>query len=408
MNITFIKNFIFYSLVLYYLVLTYFVFGTIEKYSLQYFLLIIPVSLFVLAFSPYLILKYRLSTLILAVFMLLTCSLSVLRLDYQTILSCCLLTATFIVINNSGIALNIKIINFFYLLAVLGSVISYHYKINPFGYLPDLKAISAFELSEHSLRISLFPLTPESAFFSLFIIIANYYLNKSINRYLFYAVGGYFLVFSASRTAIAVLAFFVCFEVIIRFIRFRKRIFYLSLNALFVFVFILLSNLKAFHLLLSKSDSQIFRAIMLRTEQQVTSSSDTYDVGTRLWIWEQHFRIFSLNPIAGVGTYEFADYVTEDRTKVYHFTSGSESFLTSWLARVGVSVLLLVAFVVVVQKRALETHDRFTYIMCLYFFLVMISYGSFVVPYNFMFLLMALSLNLSTRTVQPGVEARSN
>lgn len=405
MSVAFLRNLIFYGLVLYYLVLNYFVFGTIERYSTDYFLLVVPVSLFVIAFSPYLFIKYNPRTLILGVFMLAACVISVIRMDPQTFLTCSLLTSTFIVVNNSGVPLNIKVINALYVLALIGCVISYHYDINPFGYFPELKTISASELREDRLRISLFPLSPESAFFSLFIIIINYYFNKSISRFFFYAVGTYFMLFSASRTAIAVFAFFVCFELIVKFVQFRPRAFYYSLNIIFVLAFVVLSNLKALHLMLSQSDNQIFKAIMLRTEQRITESSETRDVATRLWIWEQHFRIFAINPLTGVGTFEFGDYVNEVKTKVYQFTSGSESFLTAWLARVGISALLIVAFVGAVQKRALAMEDRFTYVMSLFFFLVMISYGSFVVPYNFMFLLMALSLSFSTPGQQPDAES---
>ncbi|MFO7256966.1 MAG: hypothetical protein DIU61_004685 [Bacteroidota bacterium] len=395
MKVSVVRNVVFYGLVLYYLVLNYFVFGTIEKYSVEYFLLVIPVAVFVLVFSPYLAIGYSNRTLILGIFMLVTCLISVVRLDHQTFLTCCLLTSTFIVVCNSRVPLNIKVINAFYILALIGCAVSYHAGINTFGYLPELESISGFQLREDKLRISLFPLSPESAFFSLFIIIINYYFNKSISRYFFYAAGGYFMVFSASRTAIAIFAFFACFELTTRVVKFRPRVFYHSLNVIFIFAFVILSNLKEFHILLSESENPIFRAIMLRTEQQITTASDTRDVATRLWIWEQHLRIFSINPLAGVGTYEFGDYVEGVRSKVYHFTTGSESFLTAWLARVGIAALLIVAFVVAAQSRALELRSRFTYTMCLFFFMVMISYGSFVVPYNFMFLLMALSLNFS-------------
>lgn len=385
------KHFLFYLILLYYLILNYFTYEEIERFSSLYFFLTIPILLYVLGMSAFLIKKYSYRTLVLAILLLLTVMISLFRADVRTIMSSFLLISTLIILVNSGINLNVKVLNYFFLMAVLGSIMSYHIGINPYGYLPNLKNISQLDLGGVGIKISLFPLTPESGFFSLFIIICNYHFNPSKSRFIFYLLGGYFLIFSGLRTAIAIFLFFVCFEIFSNFKEFRYRPVYVLLNPLFIIVFIILSNLKSFHVLVSKSDNELVKAIVLRNEREITSTTSTEDVATRTWIWKHHFRIFAQNPVFGVGTYNFADYIP-DKSKSYHYSTGSESFLTSWLARIGPTVLLIVLFTFMTQFKSLKVRNKFIYAMCLYFLIVMIYYGSFIVPYNFMFLLVALSL----------------
>lgn len=387
------KKYLFYGFVFYYLVLNYFNPGEVERFSSVYFLLTIPILVFIGLFFPFWTRKYNNVSILLALLLAIVMVISMARLDFRSAQTAFLLFTTLIILINAEVAFDIRIVNLLFMFSVLGSIVSFHMGINPYGYIPNFEAMLDVISGDVGLRISLFPYIPESAFFSLFVIVSNYYFNPSRSRFFYYSLAGYFLIFSSSRTAVIILLFFVLFELVVRFIQFRPRLLFTWLNVLFVFIFVLMMNFKSLHIYLSQIDNDVVKTLLLRDQvQTVTEDSDIDDVANRTWIWDQHFRIFSNSPLVGVGTYEFGDYI-HDKSKVYHYTTGSESFLTAWLARVGLAMMLLVGSLILVQHEAMVRNDRFRYFMCFGFFMVMISYGSFVVPYNFMFLLMAAALS---------------
>lgn len=382
------RNNVYYLVIMYYLILSYFVTGEIYKYSFEYFLFVVPIILFIGLFSPYLATnKYSKRGLICLVLLVIVFLVSIVRLDLSSILSIFLFSATLIVIFNSGIIVSYRFVNFLFLISIVGSVISYHMGVNEFGYIPNFQGLSSIVRGGVGWRISLFPLVPESGFFALLIIMVNYYLNTSRSRYVFYILGLYFLVFSASRTSLVIFAFFISFILITKFFPFRQRTLYSILNPVMIIFFIALLSFKSILLLMKDTKIDFLNEYLFRSEEGISEEIRVEDVATRNWIWAQHFKIYMNSPVFGVGTFNFNDY-KDDNGKVYHQSSGSESFITALLARIGLPALLVVYLLFHIQGESTRKRNPFVYILTLYIIITMISYGSFMVAYNFMFLLL--------------------
>ena len=394
-----IKNTTYGLLIMYYLVLNYFVEGVIVKYSLQYFLFVTPVLIFVGTFSAYLISKKHSSKgMICLVFFMIVSAISLLRLDTPTFLSTFLFAGSLIVIFNTRMTVGIRFINLLFLLSILGSVVSYHLGSNAFGYIPQPVEGEDLTTGAVGWRISLFPLVAESGFFALLVILTNYYLNKSRSRFVFIGLAFYFLIFSGSRTSLVIFVFFICFLVVSHFFPFRRRALYEILNPLLIGSFILLLSFKSLLLLIKDTRIGFLNEYIFKSESGMAEDASREDVATRSWLWAEHLRIYGRSPIIGVGTFDFARLKTEG-TKSYHASTGSESFITGLLARVGLPALLMVYLIFVIQRDAMNSRNRLVYLISLFIFISMISYGSFLVPYNFMFLLLFGVANNELSTV---------
>jgi hypothetical protein len=297
-----------------------------------------------------------------------------------------------IVVFNSQSTITIRFLNFLFIVAVLGSIVSYHTGTNPFGYIPDFGDIGNFASGSVGWRISLFPLVTESSFFALVVIVANYYLNPSASRYFYYGLGLYFLAFSGSRTSLIIFLFFIAFVLINRLFHFHTRPLYIWLSPLMITLFIFLLSFKSLLLLVKDTRIGFLNEFIFRSEKGLSEKTSVQDVATRTWIWSQHFKIYAKNPVFGVGTFDFNDY-KDDTTKAYQQSTGSESFLTGLLARVGLAALLIVFLIFIIQSEAMRNENSLKYVLSFYIFITMISYGSFMVAYNFMFLIIFGLLN---------------
>ena len=391
-----VKNYSYYLLVVYYLILNYFPSNEIDKYSPKYFLFVLPVLGFIGSFSPYLITRwYNNKSLILLTLLGSTILVSLIRLDISTIFSIFLFSATLIVIFNSGITPSIKFINVLFVLSIIGSIISFHVGPSDFGYIPNFNKPQDLVSGGVGWRISLFPLVTESGFFALLVIIGNYFLNPNRSRFLFYTLGLYFLVFSASRTSLVIFLFFFMFIYIKRLFVFKERTLYSILNPLFITFFILFLTFKSLLFLAKDTRIGFLNEFLFRSEKGMQQEANLQDVATRNWIWEQHLSIYSQNPVFGVGTYDFNDY-KDKITKSYQRSSGSESFITALIARIGLLAFLIIYLLFLFQRTSMKNKNPFVYMITIYIFIAMISYGSFMVAYNFMFLLLFGMINNKT------------
>jgi len=106
-------------------------------------------------------------------------------------------------------------------------------------------------------------------------------------------------------------------------------------------------------------------------------------------IWLEHLRLFTESPVIGQGTlpHIFEDYG-------YTFT-GSESFFTGLLARIGLMILPFIFFFIYQFKMAFKTNNIALYCLVCIIPVIMLTYGSFIVPYNMLFLLIFGMINMS-------------
>jgi hypothetical protein len=343
-----------------------------------YFLFVLPVAAFIALSVRQIVLRnYSRAATVMLIYTIGVSILSVLRGDFTSIYSTLLFSATVIAILNSKITVSVAFLNSLFLLSVALSVVTTHLGMNEFGYLPGV----------WEGRVSLFPLLPESAFFCCIVLVANYFLNTSRWRYVIFCLALYFLIFSGSKTALVTLSLFFLYLVTLRFLPFRNRGFYGIYNVAIAILFIIIINLGSAIQLLKKLDNEAINKLVFKSEQVDDDVAFAQTSSSRLWIWGEHLKIFFKNPLIGVGTFNLSDYATVDPTVQYTTSTGSESFFTNQLARFGSISFGLLLFLFTLQKKAINREERLSYFLILFLLITMLVYGSFIVPYNFLFLI---------------------
>ena len=200
------------------------------------------------------------------------------------------------------------------------------------------------------------------------------------------------MLFSGLRSALLLFFIFALFEVVNSFVKFKQRIIYLIFGPLVVCLVILSLNLNSIVKNFASNDDSFLSALIAKSTFNKASKIEAGDQNYRTWLWEQHLAIYSNNPLFGVGSYKITDYVQYDIYGKDKF-EGSESFLTRWLARAGLPVLLIVFFLGLIYMNALRKGNKYTYLLPIFVFILMLIYGSFLMPYNFMYIMVFATIN---------------
>ena len=317
---------------------------------------------------------------------------SMLRGDIPTILSAGLLVLTLVWLTTAPEAIRLTTINRVFVLSVLAAAVFYALGWSEYGLLPG--QYSAGEDRGITWRVSLFPFVPESGFFAAIVLLANQILGRGMPRVAYCLAALYFLAFSGVRSAL--LGWLLCLAFVAldqrtngtngatRHPRVGRRLALIA-GLLMVFVAIVLSStaLQFFPELVQGAFGNYLFHHTTPTSYNADSISQSVYRG---WLWLQHIEIFLSSPLTGVGSYEFLSLVSEPLI-LGHMGTGSESFFTQWLSRVGLCVVPFFFFLAVVAARAAKRPSPQA---CLVFILLGVSglaYGSFLVPYNFMFIL---------------------
>jgi hypothetical protein len=178
----------------------------------------------------------------------------------------------------------------------------------------------------------------------------------------------------------------------------RKRL-YKRLLLILVFVIVFVFTIAGSGLLIyvpNLSGTAVGSYLLREASGDITDESISKSV-YRSWLWLQHIDIFMSNPFFGVGTYELKSIVGEGLLENVEET-GTESFLTLWLSRLGLMVLPLVAFLVLFVNKSAASLDQLPMAWCVILLIAMLAYGSFIVPYNFLFIVIFSSI-LSSRAI---------
>lgn len=366
--------------------------AVVERFSLLYFALTLPILAF-LAFNLHHVVSWRYDRLTapLVLYIVVVGVVSTLRADFATAYNVLLFTVPVILILQHRLQVPVALLNWLFLLSILGAVLTYSLGISEFGFLPGQSELSANRGLQW--RVSLFPLLPVSAFFSLLVFFANLLYSRGRSRWFFCTAAAYFVILSGNRTSliVALLSLLVLFFT--RKIEFRPRTFYKLLFGGLAASFILLVSMDAI-LSAVAIENPVIANYLFRTQQgqTVVDSEEVVRTVYRTWLWQQHLQIFSSSPLTGVGTFFLPDLLTE-RLLRSNIDTGSESLLTGLLARIGLMIVPLLVFFGRLWARTMEHRDRLGYCLCLALFVYSLAYGSFLVPYNFVFLLTFALLN---------------
>jgi len=226
---------------------------------------------------------------------------------------------------------------------------------------------------------------------ALVVVFANYFRNPNpVARRVFIAAALYFIALSASRTSFIVLAMVCVFLAFTQLWRFRERRLYRWLLPVTVALFVVILSGQVLLSLLVGVDNPFFNVVLFRSESGAADVEAATTSIYRTFIWGAHIDAFLSDPLFGRGTFEFAALSPE-----HDATNGSEAFLTAIFARTGMLALLFVYFIYRCAVDATARGDRLAYSLMILFAISSLTYGSYIVPYNFIFLLLFGAMNLA-------------
>lgn len=308
---------------------------------------------------------------------------SVGRGDLASIRSTGLMVLTLLWLGGTRSWLRLATLNIYFLASIVVGGIWFLLGLSDYGLLPGQYADGADRGIEW--RVSLFPFVPESGFLALVVLLVNQVHGRGWSRICICALALYFVVFSGMRSAL--IALLLCeIYVALNSKRCGTRARKAQLVILIVtFVGAIVASYAA--PLMPILPGGVIGNYLFRTEtfgdSDVSLSQSVY----RAWLWLQHLDLFLSSPLTGIGTFEFSSVVKESLIEGKD-DSGSESFITSWLARLGLCFGPFLVYLWVLVRRAAAAADNLKGTIVLTFGVASLAYGSFIVPYNFMFIVL--------------------
>ncbi|MDO9419787.1 MAG: O-antigen ligase family protein [Herminiimonas sp.] len=356
--------------------------------SVSYILAIFPAVLIVVTCIPmYLnsIKKMSIGVIFLYVFIAASTIVSFVRSDWSTLQSAGLLASTLAAVVLIRPTITLQKLNLLFTLSIFFSIFFYMLGWSDYGFLPGQFLDGIGRGIEW--RISLFPFVPESGFFALVVIVMNQILGRGVEKYVWMIGGLYFLLFSGVRSALIIFLliqlYFLFNYYFLLFKTPRARLVLFVLGVTILMASLLLTPILGYVRMLADGGvgSYLFRENAADlTEQNLIQSA------YRGWLWQQHWRLFLDSPLVGQGTFVFSELVSNNFYNGERAT-GSESYLTSWLARLGSIWFFIVMFFVWLLGKVVWSKSHTAWAIFFTFFIAMLTYGSFITPYGFMFLL---------------------
>lgn len=329
----------------------------------------------------------------LVLFYALAFTVSAARGDVGTIQSAGLLTLSLIWLSNTPSVISLILLNRLLLASIAMGGLFHTLGLSEYGILPGQYA--AGEDRGIMWRVSLFPFVPESGFFATIVLIANQISGRGLSRYFFGSLALYFLVFSGVRSAmigwllVLIFLFFDRNRHIYNISRLRNRRLSLTLVLLTIFTLTVIGANLLSHFP-NISGTSLGNYILREGSEDINHESINKSV-YRSWLWLQHIDIFLKNPLLGIGTYDFNSLITERLFEDMGET-GSESFLTLWLSKLGLVTLPLIVFFIILINKCANHIDQNSIAIYIILLIAMLAYGSFLVPYNFMFIVIFSSI----------------
>lgn len=308
---------------------------------------------------------------------------SLVRADAASIRAAGLMALTLLWLDSARPVIPVRTLNRFFVASIVAGGVWFVLGWSDYGLLPG-QYVDGVDRGIQ-WRVSLFPFVPESGFLALIVFLVNQTRRKGLARLVFCAAALYFVIFSGMRSAIVALALSQIYLVLSRARRgpvFRMTQIF-ALLALFA-VSILISSAVA---VMPSLPGGAIGNFLFRTESLVDSEDALSQSIYRGWLWVQHLNLFASSPLTGIGTFDFSSVVREELVTGKE-DSGSESFVTAWLARLGLCFAPFLAYLGTLARRAAAAPDAYRGSVFLVFGVAALSYGSFLVAYNFVFLIL--------------------
>jgi len=370
--------------------------GVEENVSLPlYIATVAPAVLFVLFSIPYCVrLRYQKPAFALLLLLILTAGCSLARADFSTLISVGSLSAMLIAMRHSKVSVGPGLINSLFLLSIVTCATMHAFGMGRYGILPGQAD------DEIPWRVSLFAFNVTSSWmFALIVIGLNYFHNRRlVSKTVFISAALYFLIFSASRTGLIILVLWIAFLASTQVILLRERRFYKLFIPCAVAAFVIALNAEGVLLLLTDSSNPIVNEVLFKSTEGAGSAEQAKTSIQRTMLWSSHAQIFMENPWIGRGTFQLENVVPFEESGT---ATGSESFLTGLFARIGVLAVLFVYFIYLLAGDAAREKDRLSFCFAIFFAVSSLAYGSYIVPYDFVFLALFGAMNYSRRASRP-------
>lgn len=353
-----------------------------QKGSLLYIATVAPTVLYVIVSAPaFLRAKWQMPAVALLIFMVAVTGVSIARLDFATALSIGALCAMLIAILHSRVTVGVTTVNVLFAFSIMAAAVMTAAGVGQYALWPGTD----------DWRVSLFPynVTP-SWLFSLIIIGMNYFHNRcAACKWIVIPLALYFMIASGSRTGMIVLALCIAFLACTRVAAFRNRLFYRLFIPLVAAAFVVTLNAESLLLILAGSDNAIANTLLFKSDAGVSGTEEASASIVRTLLWAEHLQIFSENPWIGHGTFVLQDIANLEGVN----SSGTEAFITGLFARTGVLALLFIAFIYLLAVQALRHKSKLGFCLTILLSISSLAYGSYLVPYDFIFLLLFGAMN---------------
>lgn len=343
---------------------------------------VLPISLFILLnvvfikVKPFFNQKENLFVLLMIMW---SAFMSIINNELWNIFPITLFYTSILILLHNKYHVYLYLLNFLYILTLIFAFISTEFGINEYGILPGQGA------GMYEKPVSLFPLAiVGSAYFSLYLIFYNYFLNKSFSKWIFILVGVYFVYFSYNRTSLLCLIFFFCSIVI--YSRFSSKNRIGKILYAYAFVTIIIVGLFSTVLL-----STLFTVTNEEISAIITKESGNVDdelIGSaRPFLITQQFQLFLNNIITGTSSF---------RLNNVYSASGSETFFTGMLANIGIAFVFFALYIHRKLSFAIDKANLSNFLSIPMMLLTFMLYGVLVLPYDFISLLIFSAMNFKS------------
>jgi|GEM_PF-5681161 len=359
-------------------------YSSFERGSLQYWLVVVPASLF-----PLLNLEKLLRTLLgtgkLLLIMLLWAGGWWLAMgDPRVAMQLGVLVLMLAWISTDRVELDVRHLVWLYVLLILIGVsikllsdFNHYYELAP----------SFSDLFNSRLRVSFFPNVAYTGILSLgMLMILSSSKERAKNHPVVLAISIYFLVFSFVRAALlAALVYLILRHVFGKYRRPRpQRLFWIAVIVGFGF------NLAAFlsaPILYALQGNHLVSVFLLRGMTDLSVGDILYQM-YRPWLWSAHLHLFFSSPEwMGWGS-SYQAMLDEGGTPLT--TSGSESLPTRLLATYGIPGALFTFYLVRRLRVSASRDDRWACACFPAIFILMMNWGSVFHPSDGMFVILTL------------------
>jgi hypothetical protein len=353
-----------------------------EKQTLVIYLLyVLPISLFVL----YNLVAFRLKSLlsrsenILLLIMIIYAGLmSIFNGEITNILPITLFYTSILVVIHRKYIVSLSLLNVLYIITVCYGFLMYYLGYNQYGILPG-QGEGIYEKP-----VSLFPLAiVGSSFFSLYVLMYNYFLNKNPLKWFLIILCIYFIYFSYNRTSLICLIFFV-FSLVL-FQNFKNRYRFFKIIYPYIFVSVVVAIVFSADIFINSNLNKNEEIASIIQKEVDHTNEDLYG-SARPFLILQQLELFLNNIITGTSSFKLINQ---------YDAAGTETFFTAMLANIGIAFFLFLFFIHKKIYTAVVNLNLCSYLAIPIMLLVFILYGVLVMPYDMISLLIFSTININ-------------